>query len=170
VRKPQPNLTRWVAANRTRNVKMELCGGKVALTVRAPWRGQRNKKKPSHLQKNKSFLHKLIVSILKLGLRENGLSERKCTYLGNVVIASASRAQDREFEPCQIVFRHRNFVALICSMLILASVHICIWGIWKLLFFLRGSVVPFPAGFSYRQVAILLRLLGTTIIISPPYH
>jgi hypothetical protein len=36
--------------------------------------------------------------------------------------------------------------------------------------FLRGSVIPFPIGFSYRQVAILLWLLGITIIISPPYH
>jgi hypothetical protein len=36
--------------------------------------------------------------------------------------------------------------------------------------FLRGSVVPFHAGFCYRQVAILLCLLGTTIVISPPYH
>jgi hypothetical protein len=34
-------------------------------------------------------------------------------------------------------------------------------------FFLRGSVIPFPIGFCYRQVAILL---GITIIISPPYH
>jgi hypothetical protein len=37
-------------------------------------------------------------------------------------------------------------------------------------FSLRGSVIPFPIGFCYRQVAILLWLLGTTIIISPPYH
>jgi hypothetical protein len=34
-------------------------------------------------------------------------------------------------------------------------------------FFLRGSVVPFPAGFCYRQLAMLLRLLGTTIITIP---
>jgi hypothetical protein len=32
------------------------------------------------------------------------------------------------------------------------------------------SVIPFPAGLCYRQVAILLRLLGITFIISPPYH
>jgi hypothetical protein len=38
------------------------------------------------------------------------------------------------------------------------------------LLFLRGSVIPFPIGFCYRQVAILPRLLGITIIISPPYH
>jgi hypothetical protein len=38
------------------------------------------------------------------------------------------------------------------------------------LFFLRGSVIPFPVGFCYRQVAILFLLLGITIIISPPYH
>jgi hypothetical protein len=37
-------------------------------------------------------------------------------------------------------------------------------------FFLRGSVTPFPIVFCYRQVAILLWLLGITIIISPPYH
>jgi hypothetical protein len=38
------------------------------------------------------------------------------------------------------------------------------------LFFLRGSVIPFPVGFCYRQVAVLLWLLGITVIISPPYH
>jgi hypothetical protein len=30
--------------------------------------------------------------------------------------------------------------------------------------FLRGSVIPFPVGFCYRQVAILLKLLGSTVI------
>jgi hypothetical protein len=43
--------------------------------------------------------------------------------------------------------------------------HFCL-----LVCFLRGSVMPFPIGFCYRQVAILLFLLGITIIISPPYH
>jgi hypothetical protein len=33
-----------------------------------------------------------------------------------------------------------------------------------------GSVIPFPLCFCYRQIAILLRLLGITIIISSPYH
>jgi hypothetical protein len=37
-------------------------------------------------------------------------------------------------------------------------------------FFLRGSVIPFPVGFFYRQVAIRLLLLGITVIISPPHH
>jgi hypothetical protein len=37
-------------------------------------------------------------------------------------------------------------------------------------FFLRGSVIPFPKGICYRQVAILLQLLGITVIISPPYY
>jgi hypothetical protein len=41
------------------------------------------------------------------------------------------------------------------------------WISYDRTFFLRGSVVPFPAGFCYRQVAKLLCLLGTTIIISP---
>jgi hypothetical protein len=36
-------------------------------------------------------------------------------------------------------------------------------------FFLRGSVIPFPIGFCYRQVATLLHLLSITIL-SPPYH
>jgi hypothetical protein len=36
----------------------------------------------------------------------------------------------------------------------------------KVFFFLRGSVIPFLVGFCSRQVAILLRLLGITIIIS----
>jgi hypothetical protein len=41
----------------------------------------------------------------------------------------------------------------------------------KSFFFLRGSmIIPFPVGFCYRQAAILLQLLGITIIISPPYH
>jgi hypothetical protein len=35
---------------------------------------------------------------------------------------------------------------------------------------IRGTMVPFPAGFCYSRVAILQRLQGTTIIISPPYH
>jgi hypothetical protein len=30
-------------------------------------------------------------------------------------------------------------------------------------------VIPFPVGFCYRQVAILPRLLGITIIISPTF-
>jgi hypothetical protein len=34
-------------------------------------------------------------------------------------------------------------------------------------FFLRGSAIPFPVGFCYRQVAILLWLQGITVIISP---
>jgi hypothetical protein len=43
--------------------------------------------------------------------------------------------------------------------------------LWHVLFFfLRGSVILFPIGFCYRQAAILLCLLGITIIISPPYH
>jgi hypothetical protein len=39
-----------------------------------------------------------------------------------------------------------------------------------IIIFLRRSVVPFPAGFCYRQAAILLRLLGTTVIVYPPYN
>jgi hypothetical protein len=35
-------------------------------------------------------------------------------------------------------------------------------------FFLRGLVIPFPVGFCYRQIAILLRLLGITIITRTP--
>jgi hypothetical protein len=35
-----------------------------------------------------------------------------------------------------------------------------------LIFFLRGSVISFLIGFCYRQVAILLWLLGINIIIS----
>jgi hypothetical protein len=40
----------------------------------------------------------------------------------------------------------------------------------KVSFILQGSVIPFPVGFCYREVIILLRFLGITIIISPPYH
>jgi hypothetical protein len=40
----------------------------------------------------------------------------------------------------------------------------------KLIFFLRGSVIPFPIGFCYKHVAILLQLLGIAVIISPRYH
>jgi hypothetical protein len=36
--------------------------------------------------------------------------------------------------------------------------------------FSTGISDTFPAGVCNRQVAILLRLLGITIIISPPYH
>jgi hypothetical protein len=34
-------------------------------------------------------------------------------------------------------------------------------------FFLRGSAIPLPVDCCYRQEAILLRLLGITVIISP---
>jgi hypothetical protein len=40
----------------------------------------------------------------------------------------------------------------------------------KTTFFLRGSVIPFPVGVWYRQEAILLKLLGITFIITPPYY
>jgi hypothetical protein len=36
----------------------------------------------------------------------------------------------------------------------------------KFFFYLRGSVIPFIVGFCYRQVAIVLRLLGIIIIIT----
>jgi hypothetical protein len=36
--------------------------------------------------------------------------------------------------------------------------------------FIFFSAIPFPIGFCYRQVAILLRLLGITVIISPHHH
>jgi hypothetical protein len=41
---------------------------------------------------------------------------------------------------------------------------------YKINIFSTGISDTAPVGFCYWQVAILLRLLGITIIISPPYH
>jgi hypothetical protein len=55
-------------------------------------------------------------------------------------------------------------VPLDCFSFLKGEIHSCAF------FYVQGSVMPFPIGFGYRQVAILLWLLGIAIIISPPYY